>query len=461
MRSFSLLTIVSLLLCLLAISEQSHGLNNNGTSSKAEKRFAFTNDDTEFYDDLDDDYGHEAASNYASMKVIPPKSKISLINQPILLVPDPPSKQPVQNVIVAKVPPPKPAKSVYPTKLNSANIGQGYGRSPYDTPPGSFSKGSYAGPTNKGKRYGGPIDLYSSYLSSNSYQQYNQYCTKAYGQKPVITTKDLNQAFTYAFHEIQGYAKLEAQIGRQGGYTNVSGPYSSTTRHQIGTYLTKLSSKAFKEKEALIMEFATKYLNKYKCLSKYDTHFLLPTVKIKERPLKEYTCNHAYSHNAGQKSVDCSKASKSKYRTPDGICNNLHHPYWGKSNVCHLRMVASAYEDGVSAPRISSYVYGKKLPTARQLSNILHYDRPDRFFYTTAVMGFGQFLNHDISFTPQSKPEYKGALIDCCKKPPGYKGVASKLHPQCNPIDLDANDYQTKNYGKMYELCKIGSMSTL
>ena len=55
-----------------------------------------------------------------------------------------------------------------------------------------------------------------------------------------------------------------------------------------------------------------------KCLSKYDTHFLLPNVKVKERPLKDVNCNHAFSHNAGQKAVDCSKFAISKYRTPEG-----------------------------------------------------------------------------------------------------------------------------------------------
>ena len=103
------------------------------------------------------------------------------------------------------------------------------------------------------------MDLYSSYLSSNSYQQYNQYCTRSYGQKPLITTQDLDNAFHYAWNEVQGYAKVEQNLA----YMNVSSaPYSSTARHQIATYLARLSPESFKEKEALIMEFASKYLNK-------------------------------------------------------------------------------------------------------------------------------------------------------------------------------------------------------
>ena len=90
-----------------------------------------------------------------------------------------------------------------------------------------------------------------------------QYCTKNYGQKPAISQKDLDQAFAYAWNEVQGYVKMEVNIGQQGGYMNVSTtPYSSTARHQITTYLARLSPKSFKEKEALIMEYASKFLNK-------------------------------------------------------------------------------------------------------------------------------------------------------------------------------------------------------
>jgi len=401
MRSFSCLTFISLLL--IAILIQCHAFNQ--TENEVNRKWAYT-DEVDNYDDDDDANGQGSASNYID--------------------------QPIQNVIVTKIvkPAPKPLA-----------------RNPYDTPPGSFNPKSYGG-AHIAKKYGGSVDLYSSYLSSNAYQQYNQYCTKSYGQKPVITTKDLDQAFAYAFNEIKGYAKMESKIGKQGGYMNVSGPYTSSARHQIGTYLTSLTPAAFKEKEALIMEYASKYLNKYKCLSKFDTHYFLPSIRIKERPLKDYTCNHAHSHNAGKKSVDCSKFAKSKYRSPDGICNNLAHPYWGKASVCHLRLVASAYDDGISAPRTHSYVYGKYLPPARLISEAIHSDRPDRFFYTSSVMSFGQFINHDISLTPQSKPEYKGSLIDCCKNNPAYKGGYTKLHPQCFPILLAPNDYQTKFYKK-------------
>lgn len=122
------MTFISLLL--LAILKQSHGFNQTATN----QRWTFTDDDTEFYDD-DHDIGR-SASNYASMIV--KTTKPITHYQPILLVPHP--DQPVQNVVLAKV---TPAKLVTPAKSAI--------KSPYDTPPGSFTPQSYGGPSNYGK----------------------------------------------------------------------------------------------------------------------------------------------------------------------------------------------------------------------------------------------------------------------------------------------------------------------
>ena len=126
------------MLCVLAIVKQSDAFNQSGRNP----RWTFTDDETEYYDDDSDDYG-QAASNHMSMKVKPTTLLPIKSYQPILLVPDPPAAQPVQNVIVAKTTPVKP-------KAPYANNGQGYGRSPYDTPPGSFTPQSYSGPSNYG-----------------------------------------------------------------------------------------------------------------------------------------------------------------------------------------------------------------------------------------------------------------------------------------------------------------------
>ena len=38
----------------------------------------------------------------------------------------------------------------------------------------------------------------------------------------------------------------------------------------------------------------------------------------------------------------------SKFRTNDGSCNNLAHPYWGMAETPLVRFLCSAYDDGCS-----------------------------------------------------------------------------------------------------------------
>ncbi|KAK4336729.1 hypothetical protein RND71_043630 [Anisodus tanguticus] len=179
----------------------------------------------------------------------------------------------------------------------------------------------------------------------------------------------------------------------------------------------------------------------------YDTHFILPNLKIYQRPMKNSKCNFSYSQDGAQNSIDCREFADSKFRSPDGSCNNLKHPFWGKSSVCHIRLVASGYEDGISEPRQNSFKYGRKLPTARHVSQAAHYEKPDRFFYTLMVMAFGQFLNHDITFTPQTKLESKDSIIDCCKKVPGNKKAKYLDHLK----SLEDKDSFLFKYARGYE----------
>ena len=128
------MTFITLLLCVLAILKQSQCFNQSDVEDKQmNPRWTYTDDDTDYYDDEETDYGSsQSASNYMSMKVKPNLQSISY--QPILLVPDP--AQPVQNVIVTKV---------TAAKSNAYN-GKSYAqKNPYDTPPGRFTKQSYGG----------------------------------------------------------------------------------------------------------------------------------------------------------------------------------------------------------------------------------------------------------------------------------------------------------------------------
>ncbi|RWS15762.1 Peroxidase-like protein [Dinothrombium tinctorium] len=305
----------------------------------------------------------------------------------------------------------------------------------YDTRAGSYAKESYGGPLVYLGRAQTPQSVYSFYLSSPHYRSYAKRCRRSYGQIPKISVDSLEQAFSYARLAVQDYLTVEKKAYSSGNYLNVS-VHSSAARSQITGYLSREDPLYIKEREALFMEFATKYLTKHHCLSKYEVTSLLPAVKLNRapNPYGDKSCYASYG-TKGYQDIICDPHSK--YRTYDGSCNNLVHKYWGKSFVCHIRLLPAAYEDGVSVPRKLS-VTGSKLPGPREISSYVHFETRDRSYYTHMKMQWGQYINHDITHTPTSQAEYPG-LIDCCR---------THSHPQCMPIHVPRGDYLHSRYKK-------------
>ncbi|XP_077547847.1 peroxidase-like [Haemaphysalis longicornis] len=87
------------------------------------------------------------------------------------------------------------------------------------------------------------------------------------------------------------------------------------------------------------------------------------------------------------------------YREPDGSCNNLENPDWGKAYACEKRLLDPDYADGVSTLRVAKD--GSPLPSARLVSYKVHPEKfkPDKRL-THLSMAFGQFIDHDIAFSP-------------------------------------------------------------
>uniref|UniRef100_A0A2K5NXF9 Thyroid peroxidase n=1 Tax=Cercocebus atys TaxID=9531 RepID=A0A2K5NXF9_CERAT len=125
-----------------------------------------------------------------------------------------------------------------------------------------------------------------------------------------------------------------------------------------------------------------------------------------------------------------------KYRLITGACNNRDHPRWGASNTALARWLPPVYEDGFSQPRgwNPGFLHnGFPLPPVRevtrhviQVSNEVVTD-DDR--YSDLLMAWGQYIDHDIAFTPQSTSKAAfGGGADC--------QVTCENQNPCFPIQL-------------------------
>lgn len=162
---------------------------------------------------------------------------------------------------------------------------------------------------------------------------------------------------------------------------------------------------------------------------------------------------------------------RAKYRTLTGECNNFRNPFWGAQNIAMRRYLPPRYADDMGEPlgrsasnrnlnRIddgnrmgksqgkgegkgkgSGKGQGKgmgggkackpsdDLPSPRTVSRRFHKDRdlPDNDI-TLMVMQFGQFLDHDITLTPETHSD-----IDCCEE-------GNENEENCFAIRIRRND---------------------
>lgn len=193
-----------------------------------------------------------------------------------------------------------------------------------------------------------------------------------------------------------------------------------------------------------------------KCFSKYQLATILPTIAISNNyhylnRKGDGVCSPFYSQN-----YECLPHQRSKYRTIDGTCNNLRHPYWGRSFTCHVRILPPDYSDGIQAFRMSKA--GRPLPNPRTLSNYIAESKDMKAFYTGLILGWGQFINHDITNTEgHLATPFPNTRVDCCVQ----------HSDKCAAIPLDnANDYLLNTHktrcfnfirSSPCPLCKFGS----
>lgn len=95
-------------------------------------------------------------------------------------------------------------------------------------------------------------------------------------------------------------------------------------------------------------------------------------------------------------------------RRIDGSQNNQAHPELNQADTVFLRQTPASYKDGISAPS------GDDRPNPREISNIVMNERgraQDSRGLSNMVWAWGQFLDHDVTFTPNpGKPDWNIAV---------------------------------------------------
>uniref|UniRef100_A0A3B3VIR0 Myeloid-specific peroxidase n=1 Tax=Poecilia latipinna TaxID=48699 RepID=A0A3B3VIR0_9TELE len=98
-----------------------------------------------------------------------------------------------------------------------------------------------------------------------------------------------------------------------------------------------------------------------------------------------------------------------KYRTITSVCNNLNNPRLGASNTPFTRWLPSEYDDDISQPKgwdLNRRFNNFLLPLVRQVSNSILSTTDAGVVndteYAHMVTFFGQWNDHDLSFTPFS-----------------------------------------------------------
>ena len=138
--------------------------------------------------------------------------------------------------------------------------------------------------------------------------------------------------------------------------------------------------------------------------------------------------------------INCSQDHP--YRSYDGSCNNIDHPYQGASHQPHIRLLSPAYSDGVSSVRSRS-VTGAPLPSARVVADsvLTRQDGEEHGQLSVHVMQWGQFLTHDLDHTPVVSAGGNKSW-DCCGQ--------HRNRSECAPIEISEED---SFYGPEMKVC--------
>ncbi|KAK6194471.1 hypothetical protein SNE40_000100 [Patella caerulea] len=154
---------------------------------------------------------------------------------------------------------------------------------------------------------------------------------------------------------------------------------------------------------------------------------------------KRHVITRSKSQTCSYQNVQCSPFER--YRQPDGRCNNLKIPYWGAAGTDLRRLIDNHYDDGVGSPRTRG-VGGELLCSTRKISNALvdiEVKGAVDTIHTNLFQVYGQFLDHDIDFSPNIKGPDK-SRIKCCTDIKSQQSTGADTNGACFPIEIPIDD---------------------
>ena len=125
-----------------------------------------------------------------------------------------------------------------------------------------------------------------------------------------------------------------------------------------------------------------------------------------QRPRRVRTNGGSFMHQPRLISTARNTCTREIYRTIDGTCNNINaSEEWGASDISLYREMATAY--GNADPL--NAMAGPNRSSPRAISNAIvaqSSSNPSSSNLSSFVFTWGQFLDHDITLTPESHTEY-------------------------------------------------------
>ncbi|KAI4489483.1 hypothetical protein M0802_011095 [Mischocyttarus mexicanus] len=252
--------------------------------------------------------------------------------------------------------------------------------------------------------------------------------------------EDISEAVDFGFRAMNDlYNVKEPKLYSMGLYLKADNPakYVATFNDQTE------EARTLAKFGYAVLEGATMFIKKFPDISR-------------ELPLSRKGQTTRLQRQCPRRGTPRCPAASLRYRTSDGSCNNLQNPWWGSAMSTMQRFLPPNYNDGIQSIRRSKD--GNPLPSARVISDILHEDEDIQLASIThMLMQWGQFVDHDLTATGQSRG-FNGSVPQCCLNSGlGFQPL-ELLHPECLPILVDPQDSFFGRFGiKCLEFLRSGS----